>query len=100
MLLRSRSVRVSSDPKALMTLDAFLKDAPGLLWRSGRDERCDWFNEHWLTFTGHSLTAELAGGGIESVHPDDLRQLAQTRHSAFAHRTRSEADYQLRRHDG
>ena len=47
--------------------------APVMLWMSGLDGLCDFFNSTWLTFTGRSLEQERGNGWAEGVHPDDFQ---------------------------
>jgi PAS domain S-box-containing protein len=75
-------------------------NAPVLIWRSGRDRLCDWFNKPWLDFTGRSLEQELGHGWAGGVHPDDRDRCLHTYFAAFDAGEPFTMDYRLRRHDG
>lgn len=45
---------------------------PVMIWLSGLDTLCYWFNAGWLTFTGRTLAQESGNGWTEGVHPDGL----------------------------
>lgn len=71
-----------------------------LIWTSGVDGRCDYFNQTWLNFTGRSLGQELGDGWMENLHPDDLPQNKLAYLEALSQRKSFNLDYRLRRFDG
>jgi PAS domain S-box-containing protein len=74
--------------------------APVLMWMSGPDKLCTFFNRSWLAFTGRTLAQEIGKGWSEGVHADDFERCLATYVNAFDARREFEMEYRLLRHDG
>jgi PAS domain S-box-containing protein len=98
MPLKNPAAAAAADSDALFR--AVADQAPVMLWMSGPDAGCTFFNTEWLTFTGRRLEEELGCGWLEGIHPAD-------RDPFVAHARKAQKDlkpfsyeYRLRRADG
>lgn len=75
-------------------------NAPVMIWVTGTDGLCNWYNQPWLEFTGRTLAQEIGNGWTQALHPDDQQRCIEIYNTAFATRQRFEMEYRLRRADG
>jgi PAS domain S-box-containing protein len=90
----------ASDRNAEERFRTMADHAPVLLWMSGTDALCNFFNEPWLAFTGRTMEMELGNGWAEGVHAEDFQRCMSTYLSAFVERREFRMEYRLRRADG
>jgi PAS domain S-box-containing protein len=74
--------------------------APVMIWVSGKDKGCIWFNRPWLTFTGRSMAQEVGSGWSDGVHRDDFDGCIKLYSDHFDARKDFRMQYRLRQHDG
>lgn len=73
---------------------------PVMIWLSGTDTMCHWFNAGWLAFTGRTLAQEQGNGWAQGVHPDDFQRCLDVYLRNFEQRQPFQMAYRLRHHSG
>lgn len=74
--------------------------SPIMVWMSGTDKLCYYFNKGWLDFVGRTLEQELDNGWAENLHPEDFDRCLQIYVSNFDARRAFEMEYRMRHHTG
>ena len=74
--------------------------SPIMVWLSGTDKLCDYFNKGWLDFVGRTLEQESGNGWAENLHLAILLRRLQIYVSNFDARRPSEMEYRMRHHTG
>ncbi len=74
--------------------------APVMIWVSGPDALCTFFNKGWLAFTGRSIEQERGNGWTAGIHSDDREACLATYSNSFEARRSFQMEYRLRRADG
>jgi diguanylate cyclase (GGDEF)-like protein/PAS domain S-box-containing protein len=76
------------------------ENSPVMIWASGLDKRCTYFNKAWLDFSGKPISSLIGNGWETDIHPDDVARRLQVYHAAFEVKEYFDVEYRLLRHDG
>ena len=74
--------------------------APLMIWMSGLDMGCFYFNRAWLNFRGRTLAQEQGNGWAEGVHPDDLDRCVAHYTGCFERHVPFVMKYRLQHYSG
>jgi PAS domain S-box-containing protein len=81
-------------------LRSVVNDIPVMVWMSGTDGRCTFFNKPWLDFTGLSAKQQIERDWVTQVHPDDRKRCVMKYLSAFKSREDFTLEYRVLHKDG
>jgi diguanylate cyclase (GGDEF)-like protein/PAS domain S-box-containing protein len=73
---------------------------PNMVWSTGIDKGCVYFNPSWLQFTGRTYEEEKGLGWIDGIHLEDLDRCLYLFEKHFDIRKNFILVYRYRRHDG
>ena len=94
--LRQRAIQDTGERRFRELVDG----APLMIWISGADAMCTFFNRAWLEFRGRKIEQEMGNGWTEGLHPDDRNHCLETYLKAFSARHPFRLQYRLQRANG
>jgi PAS domain S-box-containing protein len=74
--------------------------APVMIWVADADQRCTFFSQGWLNFTGATMEQAVGNGWTERLHPDSREPCQRNFSGAFATHSSFQTECRLRRADG
>lgn len=74
--------------------------APVMIWMSGANGMCTYFNRAWLQFRGRTLEREAGNGWAEGLHPDDRDACLETILTSFSSRQPFRIQFRMLRSAG
>ena len=89
-----------TDPESTARFRHVADSLPVLVWISGVDKLCTWFNRSWLDFVGRTMEQELGNGWAENVYADDFDRCLDIYVSSFDARVPFRMEYRLRHNSG
>ncbi len=95
----TRTHREGALPETERWSGILMDTSPAMIWSTGPDLRCDYFNQSWLDYRGRRLEQEIGQGWLDGIHPDDLERCLKARDSSFRQRQSFQIDYRLQRRD-
>lgn len=95
-LARHKQRLASSEARFRLLADA----APIMIWMSGDDGLCTFFNRAWLEFRGRRLEDELGNRWVDGVHPEDRDLCLETYLKCFSTRKPFRMQYRMQRENG
>ncbi|MEQ8172317.1 MAG: response regulator [Candidatus Eremiobacterota bacterium] len=73
--------------------------SPVMIWLSGADKSCTYFNKRWLDFRGKTMEEEKHNGWLEGLYPEDVTPCMEAYRKAFNEKKDLAIEYRLKRFD-
>lgn len=94
--MRAEEALRSSERNLQLTIDKI----PAMVWSADAGGTADFFNRHYLEFTGLSAEDASDWGWVRAVHPDDMAALDHAWQRMLSEGASGEAEARLRHHGG
>lgn len=98
--ITDRKALEEAQRQTLKHLDTVANASAALAWTVDAQQKPDWLNQAWLTFTGRDLATECETFWLEDLHPEDRNRCEKVFNEAFAAQQPYTMEYRMRRHDG
>jgi len=79
---------------------ALAEKCPTGIFRTDATGNCTYVNEYWCRLSGRTAAEAMGRGWGKAIHPDDLPQVLDTWHDAFATCRAYRVEYRVQRLDG
>jgi PAS domain S-box-containing protein len=76
------------------------ESSTAMIWMSGKDKLCYYFNNSWLKFTGKTLDQEIGNGWAAGIFPEDYKKSLEVYANTFDRREEFYMEFRLRFHNG
>lgn len=97
----TEQVQGRKSSEALAEQFRFLADnIPQVVWKAKANGDIEFFNQHWLNYTGLSLNDTKDWGWEQIIHPDDLEENLRVWKHSLSTGTPFEFEHRFRRFDG
>jgi len=73
--------------------------SPVMIWLSGADKSCTYFNKRWLDFRGRTMDEEKFDGWLEGLYQEDITPCMEAYKKAFNEKKDLTIEYRLKRFD-
>lgn len=102
-LIETKSQLEEINSKLAKSRDFYLSlfdEFPTMIWRSGTDGECNYFNKEWLGFTGHKFGEQIELGWTSGIYLDDLDYCVQLYLDSFKDRKPFTMEFRMLRYNG
>jgi diguanylate cyclase (GGDEF)-like protein/PAS domain S-box-containing protein len=76
---------------------ALANAVPQIVWTANPDGGLDYYNQHWIDYTGMSIEQTLGWGWEPVLHPDDLQNCVDVWTDAYTRGVPYEVEYRFKR---
>ncbi|MDM5182080.1 PAS domain S-box protein, partial [Massilia sp. DJPM01] len=76
---------------------ALANAVPQIVWTANPDGGLDYYNQHWIEYTGMSIEQTLGWGWEPVLHPDDLQNCVEVWTDAYTRGVPYEVEYRFKR---
>ncbi len=73
----------------------FFENFPVLIWRANKDGLFNYFNIHWLNFTGVNIESQIFTGWYDLLHPEDKERTIAEIENNFTNHSKIVLEFRL-----
>ncbi len=73
----------------------FFEKFPVLIWRCNNYGEFNYFNNHWINYTGVDISSQIFKGWLNLIHIEDRQQFVDTFYNSFSTQSSCNIDFRL-----